>query len=46
MAATYPAEIIGLKDSLGKIKPGYQADLVVLSPDFKVNKVMRSGVWA
>jgi len=33
MAATYPAEFLGLGDSHGRIAPGYRADLVALGAD-------------
>lgn len=33
MASLYPAQFIGMSDFLGRISPGYQADLVHLSKD-------------
>ncbi|GAB2494501.1 N-acetylglucosamine-6-phosphate deacetylase [Pseudoxanthomonas sangjuensis] len=33
MAATYPAQFLGLGDSHGRIAPGYRADLVALGAD-------------
>lgn len=36
MASTYPAQFLGLGDELGRIAPGYRADLVVLD----------EGLWA
>jgi N-acetylglucosamine-6-phosphate deacetylase len=36
MAATYPAEYIGLGASHGRIAPGYAADLVALDSDLQV----------
>lgn len=36
MASTYPAQFLGLGDALGRILPGYRADLVALGPDLQV----------
>lgn len=36
MASTYPAQFLGLGDRLGKILPGYRADLVALDEDLVV----------
>ncbi|MBB5870684.1 N-acetylglucosamine-6-phosphate deacetylase [Allocatelliglobosispora scoriae] len=43
MAATTPAERIGLGDSTGAIVPGLRADLVILSPELHVTGVRRNG---
>ncbi|PNS08809.1 N-acetylglucosamine-6-phosphate deacetylase [Solilutibacter silvestris] len=40
MASQYPAEFLGLGDELGKIAPGYRADLVWLDRDLQVR-----GTW-
>ena len=40
MASTYPAEFLGLGVELGRIAPGYRADLVWLDPDLQVR-----GTW-
>ncbi|WP_342316569.1 N-acetylglucosamine-6-phosphate deacetylase [Lysobacter sp. FW306-1B-D06B] len=40
MASQYPADFIGLGGELGRIAPGYRADLVVLDEDLKVQ-----GTW-
>ncbi len=45
MAATTPARAIGLADSVGALAPGLRADLVVLSPELEVKRVMRAGTW-
>ena len=37
MASTTPAEFVGLGHKLGKLLPGYQADLVLLDEQFKVH---------
>jgi len=36
MASLYPAQFLGLDDRLGRIAPGYQADLVLLDDDLQV----------
>ena len=36
MASRYPAEFLGLGDELGRIAPGYRADLVLLDSDLQV----------
>ncbi|WP_311238949.1 MULTISPECIES: N-acetylglucosamine-6-phosphate deacetylase [unclassified Xanthomonas] len=36
MASTYPAQCIGLGDRLGRIAPGYQADLVLVDANVQV----------
>ncbi|MEA9783602.1 N-acetylglucosamine-6-phosphate deacetylase [Xanthomonas campestris] len=36
MASTYPAQCIGLGERLGRIAPGYQADLVLVDADVHV----------
>jgi N-acetylglucosamine-6-phosphate deacetylase len=45
MASATPARAIGRTD-IGAIAPGMRADLVELSEDFQVVRVMRAGVWA
>ncbi|GAA5067081.1 N-acetylglucosamine-6-phosphate deacetylase [Lysobacter panacisoli] len=40
MASQYPAEFIGLGGELGRIAPGYRADLVALDTDLQVR-----GTW-
>jgi N-acetylglucosamine-6-phosphate deacetylase len=44
MASTYPAEFLGLGATHGRIAPGYQADLVVLNDDFRVQRSWIGGV--
>ncbi len=44
MAATTPARALGLTDR-GALAPGLRADLVVLSADLTVRRVMRGGAW-
>ena len=36
MASTYPAEFLGLGNEVGRIAPGYRADLVALDTDLRV----------
>ncbi|WP_420150979.1 N-acetylglucosamine-6-phosphate deacetylase, partial [Spirosoma sp.] len=43
MASAIPAEIIGLGDQLGKIQPGYVANLVQLDKTLSVKNVWTSG---
>jgi N-acetylglucosamine-6-phosphate deacetylase len=45
MAATTPARVLGLDDEVGALEAGLRADLVVLSPQLEVKRVMRSGEW-
>jgi N-acetylglucosamine-6-phosphate deacetylase len=46
MASGTPAAAIGLSSSVGAIRPGLRADLVELSEDLQVVRVMRGGEWA
>jgi N-acetylglucosamine-6-phosphate deacetylase len=45
MAATTPAAAIGLGTKVGALRTGLRADLVELSEDFEVIRVMRAGRW-
>jgi N-acetylglucosamine-6-phosphate deacetylase len=45
MAATTPARALGLAGDRGALEAGLRADLVVLSPDLQVKRVMRAGSW-
>jgi N-acetylglucosamine-6-phosphate deacetylase len=45
MAATTPARVLGLDDQVGALEAGLRADLLVLSPDLKIKRIMRAGVW-
>ena len=42
MASTYPAKLMNLKN-IGKIKPGFKADLVIFDKNFKVRIVIKEG---
>lgn len=44
MASRSPAEWLGLADRLGHIAPGYQADLVLLSPELEVLETWCEGM--
>ena len=44
MAAQYPAEFLGLGGELGRIAPGYRADLVLLDADVHVQRSWISGI--
>jgi len=43
MAALYPAEYLGLDNQLGKIAPGYQADLVLLDDELGLSQCIING---
>jgi N-acetylglucosamine-6-phosphate deacetylase len=45
MASTTPARLLGRADEIGAIEAGLRADLVVLSKDLEVKRVMRAGAW-
>ena len=43
MASTYPAEFLGLHHELGRIEPGYRADLVLVDPAVNVIETWIAG---
>ena len=43
MASTTPARLVGVGRRKGRLAPGYDADLTVLSPDLSVEAVWRGG---
>ena len=43
MASEYPAEFLGLGDELGRIAPGYRANLVLVDDDIKVHRTWIEG---
>ncbi|MDR0325302.1 MAG: N-acetylglucosamine-6-phosphate deacetylase [Oscillospiraceae bacterium] len=43
MASAYPAEMLGVANRLGYIRPGYEADLVFLDEGVNVTGIMRGG---
>lgn len=43
MASLYPAEMLGLAGTLGRIAAGYRADLVSLGDDLRVGRVWSGG---
>ncbi|HEY7273610.1 MAG TPA: N-acetylglucosamine-6-phosphate deacetylase [Actinoplanes sp.] len=45
MASATPARALSLADEVGALEAGLRADLVVLSPDLHVKRVMRAGTW-
>jgi N-acetylglucosamine-6-phosphate deacetylase len=44
MASQYPAEFLGLGHELGRIAPGYRANLVQIDDEFKVRRTWIEGV--
>jgi N-acetylglucosamine-6-phosphate deacetylase len=44
MASEYPAEFLGLGDELGRIAPGYRANLVLVDDQIKVQRTWIDGV--
>ncbi|HWX65938.1 MAG TPA: N-acetylglucosamine-6-phosphate deacetylase [Rhodanobacter sp.] len=44
MASTYPADFLGLGASHGRIATGYQADLVLMDDDYRVQRSWIGGV--
>jgi N-acetylglucosamine-6-phosphate deacetylase len=45
MASTTPARVLGRSDEVGAIEAGLRADLVILSEDLRVKRVLRAGRW-
>ena len=45
MESTYPAECLGLSDSLGKIKPGYLANMVIFNNQIVVKGIIYRGKY-
>jgi N-acetylglucosamine-6-phosphate deacetylase len=43
--ATEPAAVLGMSDQVGAIRPGLAANLVVLDPDLRLERVMWAGDW-
>ena len=43
MASTYPARLLGLQSRLGRIAPGWQADLVLLDAQLQVTRTWIGG---
>jgi N-acetylglucosamine-6-phosphate deacetylase len=44
MASEYPAEFLGLGNELGRIEPGYRANLVLMDDEMQVRKTWIEGV--
>lgn len=44
MVSTYPAEVLGLDDYLGKIKSDYQADMVIFDENFSLKGLIEGGI--
>ncbi|WP_416671680.1 N-acetylglucosamine-6-phosphate deacetylase [Egbenema bharatensis] len=45
MASTYPAQTIGVDDQLGKIAPGYIANLVIFDSDLQITGMVDRGQY-
>ena len=43
MASTYPAEVLNLSNNLGKIKPYFQANMVIFDNNFVVKGIVEEG---
>lgn len=43
MASLYPAEFLGVADRLGRIREGYQADLILLDDEMRVLRSWKNG---
>jgi N-acetylglucosamine-6-phosphate deacetylase len=43
LATEVPARILGISDRKGKLERGYDADLVILTPRFQVERVFARG---
>jgi N-acetylglucosamine-6-phosphate deacetylase len=44
MASEFPADFLGLGSELGRIAPGYRANLVLMDDQFKVQKTWIDGL--
>jgi N-acetylglucosamine-6-phosphate deacetylase len=40
-----PAELLGISDRVGALRPGLSADLVVLDADLRPSRILRRGEW-
>ena len=45
MTSTNPARLLGLSGRVGELRPGLDADVVVLDADFRLRAVMAKGEW-
>jgi N-acetylglucosamine-6-phosphate deacetylase len=44
-ATDVPANILGLADEVGSLHLGFSADVVVATPDLRLEAVLRNGQW-
>ncbi|MBU2515314.1 N-acetylglucosamine-6-phosphate deacetylase [bacterium] len=45
MASSYPAQFLGLSNTLGKIAPGYKANLTIFDPSFNISGTVVEGIY-
>jgi N-acetylglucosamine-6-phosphate deacetylase len=45
MASTYPAQFLGMGQALGRIQPGYRADMAVFDNEIRVSAVVVAGEY-
>ncbi|GAA4507179.1 N-acetylglucosamine-6-phosphate deacetylase [Hymenobacter ginsengisoli] len=45
MASLYPARVVGLAHEIGRIEPGYRADLCLFDDDFQAHATILRGEW-
>jgi N-acetylglucosamine-6-phosphate deacetylase len=45
MATLYPARVVGLAHEIGRIEPGYRADLCLFDDDFQAQATVLAGEW-
>ncbi|GLB66805.1 N-acetylglucosamine-6-phosphate deacetylase [Arthrobacter mangrovi] len=44
-ATSVPAAVLGLADEVGSLHAGFRADVLVLTPELRLNAVLRKGRW-
>lgn len=46
MASLYPLQLMGMDREYGRLRPGYQADLIVFGDDWQAGPLIRAGMMA